>query len=138
MSAWRILSTTSLQSCPAANTVVMSLPTAEGGLYSALATRSPEYCSSYLQRVSRCCQPVMIISASHAQGGPSHCDRESAGERAHFRQLDPAKLSAIKQEFAKVEKESIIWRSSSCRSSPLHMVMKEDRTIRVHVEITKG
>jgi hypothetical protein len=55
--------------------------TAEGGLYSALSAISPEYCSSYLQRVSICCQPVMIKSASHAQGGPSHCDRESAGGR---------------------------------------------------------
>jgi hypothetical protein len=51
---------------------------------------------------------------------------------------NPAKLSAIKQEFSKVEKESIIWRSSSCRSPPLHVVVMEDRTICVHVEVTKG
>ncbi len=47
-----------------------------------------------------------------------------------FRRLDPAKLAAAKAEFSKLEKDSIIRRSSSNWSAPLHMVMKPDGTWR--------
>jgi Reverse transcriptase (RNA-dependent DNA polymerase) len=45
---------------------------------------------------------------------------------AKYRRLDPAKLAAAKKEFAEMEKQGIIRRSSSCWSSPLHMVKKPD------------
>jgi cleavage and polyadenylation specificity factor subunit 1 len=49
---------------------------------------------------------------------------------ARFRRLDAAKLAATKADFAKLEKEGIIRRSSSTWSAPLHMVMKPDGTWR--------
>ncbi len=49
---------------------------------------------------------------------------------AKFRRLDDSKLAAAKAEFAAMEKEGIVRRSSSCWSSPLHMVAKGDGTWR--------
>jgi hypothetical protein len=49
---------------------------------------------------------------------------------ARFRRLDAEKLAAAKAEFDATEKQGIIPRSSSCWSSPLHMVMKPDGTWR--------
>jgi hypothetical protein len=45
---------------------------------------------------------------------------------ARFRRLDAAKLAAAKADFAKLERDGIIRRSSSTWSAPLHMVMKPD------------
>ncbi len=45
---------------------------------------------------------------------------------ARFRCLDAAKLAAVKADFAKLERDGIIRRSSSTWSAPLHMVMKPD------------
>jgi hypothetical protein len=47
---------------------------------------------------------------------------------SRFRRLDAEKLAAAKAEFDAMEKQGIIRRSSSCWSSPLHMVMKPDGT----------
>jgi len=44
------------------------------------------------------------------------------------RRLDPERLAAAKAEFAELEKQDIIRRSSSSWSSPLHMVKKPDGT----------
>jgi hypothetical protein len=49
---------------------------------------------------------------------------------AKYRRLDAEKLRAAKAEFAELEKQGIIRRSSSCWSSPLHMVRKEGGTWR--------
>jgi hypothetical protein len=49
---------------------------------------------------------------------------------ARFRHLDAAKLAAAKADFAKLERDGIIRRSSSAWSAPLHMVMKPDGTWR--------
>jgi hypothetical protein len=43
-----------------------------------------------------------------------------------FRRLDPEKLAAAKAEFAALERDGIIRRSSSPWASPLHMVKKPD------------
>jgi hypothetical protein len=43
-----------------------------------------------------------------------------------FRQLDAEKLAAAKAEFAALERDGIIRRSSSPWASPLHMVKKPD------------
>jgi hypothetical protein len=45
---------------------------------------------------------------------------------AKYRRLDPVKLAAAQKEFAQLEKQGIVRRSSSCWSSPLHMVQKQD------------
>jgi len=45
---------------------------------------------------------------------------------SRFRRLDEAKLEAAKADFAKLERDGIIKRSSSTWSAPLHMVMKPD------------
>ncbi len=47
---------------------------------------------------------------------------------SRFRRLDAAKLEASKADFAKLERDGIIRRSSSTWSAPLHMVMKPDCT----------
>ncbi len=49
---------------------------------------------------------------------------------ARFRRLDAAKLAVAKSDFAKLERDGIIRRSSSTWSAPLHMVMKPDGTWR--------
>ncbi len=43
-----------------------------------------------------------------------------------FRRLDGKKLAAARSEFAKMEKDGIVRRSTSPWSSPLHMVLKAD------------
>ena len=45
-----------------------------------------------------------------------------------FRRLDAEKLQAAKAEFKQLEREGIVQRSTSPWASPLHMVMKKDRT----------
>jgi len=47
-----------------------------------------------------------------------------------YRRLDPVRLAAAKAEFAELERQGIIRRSSSSWSSPLHMVKKADGTWR--------
>jgi hypothetical protein len=49
---------------------------------------------------------------------------------SRFRRLDETKLAAAKADFAKLERDGIIRRSSSTWSAPLHMVMKPDGTWR--------
>jgi hypothetical protein len=45
---------------------------------------------------------------------------------ARFRRLSPQRYNTAKREFAKLEKQGIVRRSSSCWASPLHMVRKPD------------
>jgi hypothetical protein len=43
-----------------------------------------------------------------------------------FRRLDSEKLAAVKAEFARMEAEGFVRRSTSPWSSPLHLVQKTD------------
>jgi cleavage and polyadenylation specificity factor subunit 1 len=47
-----------------------------------------------------------------------------------YRRLDPDRLAAAKAEFAELEKQGVVRRSSSNWASPLHMVKKSDGTWR--------
>jgi hypothetical protein len=51
-----------------------------------------------------------------------HIETDGRPVSSKYRRLDPAKLAAAKQEFAALEKQGIVRRSSSDWSSPLHMV----------------
>ena len=51
--------------------------------------------------------------------------------KAKYRRLDNDRLEAAKKEFAELEKQGIIRRSSSNWASPLHMVKKADGTWRL-------
>jgi RNase H-like domain found in reverse transcriptase/Reverse transcriptase (RNA-dependent DNA polymerase)/Integrase zinc binding domain/Integrase core domain len=55
-----------------------------------------------------------------------HIETEGRPVAGKYRRLDPAKLAAAKQEFADMERQGIIRRSSSQWASPLHMVRKPD------------
>jgi hypothetical protein len=48
---------------------------------------------------------------------------------AKFRQLDPARLAAAKQEFQSMLDKGIIRRLASQWSSPFHMVLKKDGSL---------
>jgi Reverse transcriptase (RNA-dependent DNA polymerase) len=59
-------------------------------------------------------------------GVQHYTETDSQPVAAKYRQLDPVKLAAAQKEFAQLEKQSIVRRSNSCWSSPLHMVQKQD------------
>ncbi len=59
-----------------------------------------------------------------------HIKTAGPSATARFCCLDAAKLAAAKENFAKLERDGIIRRSSSTWSAPLHMVMKPDGTWR--------
>jgi hypothetical protein len=55
-----------------------------------------------------------------------HIETEGRPVAAKYRQLDQVKLAAAKREFAEMERQGIIRRSSSQWSSPHHKVRKPD------------
>jgi len=75
--------------------------------------------------------PVIVASPGRPTFSSSHGVEhviETTGRPvfAKARRLDPTKLCLAKQEFAQLEKDGVIRRSSSPWSSPLHMVPKRD------------
>jgi len=72
-----------------------------------------------------------VVNPSKQLPQPSHSVEhhiETTGQpvAAKYRRLDPERLAAAKKEFAELERQGIIQRSSSQWSSPLHMVRKAD------------
>jgi hypothetical protein len=59
-----------------------------------------------------------------------HIETTGRPVTAKFRRLDQIKLKAAKEEFARMLAAGVIRHSSSCWSSPLHMVRKKDGTWR--------
>jgi hypothetical protein len=78
--------------------------------------------------------PVVVqpftVSSSPKHGVEHHIETTGRPVTAKFRRLDQVKLKAAKEEFAKMLAAGVIRRSSSCWSSPLHMVRKKDGTWR--------
>jgi hypothetical protein len=64
--------------------------------------------------------PPVVHSVQH------HIETEGRPAASKYWRLDPGKLTAATQEFAKLEQQGIIYRSSSQWASPLHMVHKPD------------
>jgi hypothetical protein len=91
----------------------------------ALLAAPPAAASRYAELLKEfptvmCQLPPVIQSVQH------HIETEGRPVAAKYRQLDPVKLAAAKKEFAEMERQGIIRLSSSCWSSPLHMVKKPD------------
>jgi hypothetical protein len=69
-------------------------------------------------------QPFLVATT------PSHCvehviETTDRPTTAKFWRLDPVRLAEAKQEFQKMLEVGVVRRSSSCWSSPLHMVKKK-------------
>ena len=74
-----------------------------------------------------------VLNKSKVLPTPSHRVQhflvtEGRPVTAKYRRLDNERLEAAKKEFAELEKQGIIRRSSSNWASPLHMVKKADGT----------
>jgi len=59
-----------------------------------------------------------------------HLEMKGRSVTAKYRRLDQERLAAAKKEFADLEKQGVVRRSSSNWASPLHMVKKADGTWR--------
>jgi Reverse transcriptase (RNA-dependent DNA polymerase)/RNase H-like domain found in reverse transcriptase len=66
------------------------------------------------------------VASSPTHGVQHHIETSGRPVTAKFRRLDPARLAAAKAEFGKMLAAGVVRRSSSCWSSPLHMVKKKD------------
>jgi hypothetical protein len=66
------------------------------------------------------------VSTTPAHGFQHHIESKGPPVTAKFWRLDPQRLAAAKEEFSKMLAAGVIRRSSSCWSSPLHMVKKKD------------
>jgi RNase H-like domain found in reverse transcriptase/Reverse transcriptase (RNA-dependent DNA polymerase)/Integrase core domain/Integrase zinc binding domain len=91
---------------------------ADSGAYTKLLSKFPEVVNQ-----SKALPPVKhdVLHHIETEGRPSS---------AKYRRLDPAKLEAAKAEFAELERQGVVRRSTSSWASPLHMVKKPDGTWR--------
>ncbi len=123
LQAGRLLDTVTLQCFPVA-VAPASPPALSGGLFAAVAAMPQEFRSIFSEFQDVANQSGVMPPAVHDV--VHHIVTDGPPATARFRRLDPAKLMAAKRDFAKLEAEGIVRRSSSSWSSPLHMVLKED------------
>ena len=86
---------------------------------------APDQWSSLLQQFPGVVQPF-TVSSQPTHGVQHHLVTSGPPVTAKFRRLDPTRLAAAKAEFDDMLKAGVVRRSSSCWSSPLHMVRKKD------------
>ena len=87
---------------------------------------APSSWSSLLLEFPGVMQPF-AVSSSPTHGVVHHITTAGPPVTAKFRRLDPQRLAAAKAEFGAMLKAGVVRRSSSCWSSPLHMVRKIGR-----------
>jgi hypothetical protein len=85
----------------------------------------PSSFKSLLERFPDVVNPSKKLPAT-SHGVCHHIVTTGPPVAAKFRRLDGEKLAAAKAEFAAMERDGIVQRSSSPWSSPLHMVRKSD------------
>ena len=86
---------------------------------------APDQWSALLQQFPGVEQPF-TVSSQPTHGVQHHLVTSGPPVTAKFRRLDPTRLAAAKAEFDDMLKAGVVRRSSSCWSSPLHMVRKKD------------
>jgi hypothetical protein len=99
-----------------------------GSLFSAVKSMPPLFRGVFNKFQDVANASGSLPPAKHKTVHHIHTTRPPA--MAHFHCLDAATLTAAKAAFSKLEKEGVIWRSASNWSTPMHMVMKPDRTWR--------
>ncbi len=85
----------------------------------------PLFFQLLLQRFEHMVNPSKVLPQT-SHGVEHHLETRGPPIASPFRRLDAEKLAAAKAEFAALERDGIIRRSSSPWASPLHMVKKPD------------
>jgi hypothetical protein len=88
---------------------------------------SPEWLKAFLAEFEDVVCPSKVLPPV-GRDVEHHIKTSGPPIASRFRRLDTEKLAAAKAEFLQLEKDGIVRRSDSPRSSPLHMVRKADRT----------
>ena len=122
-----------VEAAPAAGALT-SLPTVEALSSPSLHTVEARGSSPLLQHVLD--EFPSVLNTSKVLPKLTHRVEHFLVTRGHpvtakYRRLDNNRLEAAKKEFAKLEKQRIIRRSSSNLASPLHLVKKADGTWRL-------
>jgi hypothetical protein len=89
----------------------------------------PLFFQLLLQRFEDVVNPSKVLPQT-SHGVEHHLETRGPPIASPFRRLDTEKLAAAKAEFAALERDGIIRRSSSPWASPLHMVKKPDGSCR--------
>jgi hypothetical protein len=92
---------------------------------SILAGKLPLFFQLLLQRFEDVVNPSKVLPQT-SHGVEHHLETRGPPIASPFRRLDPEKLAVAKAEFAALERDGIIRRSSRNWASPLHMVKKPD------------
>ena len=109
-----------------AATAAVNAPKGSAAVSSRVATCGPP--SAFKQLIEQfpgVVNPSKVLPAS-THGVQHHIVTKGPPVSSKFRRLDGEKLAAAKAEFAALERDGIVRRSSSPWASPLHMVRKAD------------
>ncbi len=116
----------SSSSSPTAVAAAVNAPSGSAVASSQVATcGSPLAFAQLLQRFPEVVNPSKKLPAA-THGVQHHIVTTGPPVSSKFRRLDGEKLAAAKAEFAAMERDGIVQRSSSPWASPLHMVRKSD------------